>query len=402
MNEIEVKNTEDAIVRTDVAKTSDVPPNPFPAPLAQQPQTVPDVNALCPAGPANLQLLGPAQTFTPVQPPKNGPVPVFVSDSQYLLSGGFDQYIANNKKYANRKTGFPNMDAMRPFSPGLYMVMGATSAGKTTFILQWCAQIAARGEYVLFFGLEQSKDFLMSKNLARDYFEEYREDAAKNNGQSSLPIYSSSAIRYGQVDGAELKRRQISYAQKMGNRTYTVPTNFAGNVNDICDYVDKFIEQTGEAPVVVIDYFQLLQALTTPSGYVLDTRTSLDMGIHKLKQYQESKGLTIFVISSLSRQGYAEPISLSHAKESGMLEYTCDVTIAIQMCAIHEKKDAHGKKLNEAQRKEILEKAKSESPRKVEAVFLKDRCGIQNSKVYFDYYPEFETFVPTDDQGNPM
>ena len=387
MNEIEVKS---------VANTSDVPPNPFPAPLAQPP-SVPDVDALCPAGPANLQLLGPAQTFTPVQPPKNGPVPVFVSDSQYLLSGGFDQYIVNNKKYANRKTGFANIDAMRPFSPGLYMIMGETSAGKTTFILQWCAQIAARGEYVVFFGLEQSKDFLMSKNLARDYFEEYREDAAKNNGQSSLPIYSSAAIRDGHVDSAELKKREISYAQKMGGRTYTVTTNFSGNVNDICDWLDAFIEQTGETPVVVIDYVQLLQALTTPSGYVLDTRTSLDTGIHRLKQYQESKGLTIFVISSLSRQGYSEPIALSHAKESGMLEYSCNIAIGLQLCAIHKEKDARGKKLTEA-----LSKAKQESPRKVEAVFLKDRFGVQNSRVYFDYYSEFETFVATDAQGNPM
>lgn len=407
MKYIEEKNTEEVDENTDVTNKNEVTPSPFPAPSVQP--AVPDLDTLYPSDPVHVVLQpSTTQVATLAQPSGTGQVavpvqkPIFVSDSQYLLSGGFNKYIADNMRYANRKTGFKNIDGMRPFSPGLYLIMAETSAGKTTFVLQWCSQVAAQGEYVLFFGLEQSRDFLISKHIARDFFETYREDAARNNGQSSLNVYDATALRNGYVDSAELNRQQVSYAQKTADRMYTISTNFSGSIDDICDHIDAFIEQKGEPPVVVIDYIQLLNQFTTLSGYMFDTKTSMDMGIHKLKQYQESRGLTILVISSLSRQGYTEPIALSHAKESGMLEYTADVVIGLQLRAIHNDYDQNKKKLNEAQKKANLARAKSETPRKVEAVFLKDRCGMQNSTVYFDYYSAYETFVPTDINGKPM
>ena len=407
--------------------TSDVP-QPFPAPLAlQDTPDVPDTpaadseeepskspspgqiaavpsqpiyvgkTAIAPQITTATQAATPAQTSTAATQSS-----ILVSDSQYLLSGKFNQCIANNKKYANRKTGFKNWDSIRSFEPGIYLIMGETSAGKTTFVLQWCSQIAINGEHVLFLGMEQSREFLTSKNLSRDFFETYLEDAKRNNGQSSLPVYTSTEIRNGCVDNAVLNKQELSYAQKIKDKIYTVSTNFSGTVEDIFRYVDAFIKQTGEIPVVAIDYIQLLCALTTPNGYMLDAKTSMDLGIRMLKQYQVSRGLTLLVISSLSRQGYAEAIALHHAKESGSLEYTCDFAVGLQLREIHNNLDASGKKLSDAQKKANLAKAKSESPRKVEAVFLKDRAGVQNSTVYFDYYSAYETFVATDLNGNPM
>ena len=417
VSESNVKEVNGTIDTKAVTDTSDVP-CPFPPPLTRP--VTPDVaatsaadskkkvdlssqTAVAPQIPMAKQATAQAAVTTPVLNSTTATQSlILVSDSQYLLSGGFNQYIVNNKKYANRKTGFKNWDAIRSFEPGIYLSMAETSAGKTTFVLQWCSQIAINGEYVLFFGMEQSRDFLTSKNLSRDFFETYLEDAKRNNGQSSLPIYTSTEIRNGCVDSAVLNKQELSYAQKIKDKIYTVSTNFSGTVENICRYVDAFIEQKGEIPVVAIDYMQLLCALTTSSGYMFDAKTSMDLGIRMLKQYQVSRGLTLLIVSSLSRQGYAEAIALHHAKESGSLEYTCDFAVGLQLREIHNNLDASGKKLSDAQKKANLAKAKSESPRKVEAVFLKDRAGVQNSTVYFDYYPDYETFVATDMNGNPI
>lgn len=378
--------------------------------LSDAPVVPDDAHVLDPVDPAHVSLQPPmpAQVATLVQPPNSGQVsvpavakpPVFVSSSQYIVSGGFNQDINKNKKYANRKTGYPNLDAIHSFQPGLYMILSETSAGKTTFTLQLCDQIAIQGEYVLYFALEQSQFYLTSKSLSRQFFWAHREDELRN-GQSNLPCYTSLDIRNGCVDDVELNKQEINYAQAVQDRMHVISTNFSGDINEICGYVEAFIQQTGHKPVLVIDYFQIVPPITMPNGATLDTKTSLDQGIHKLKQFQEEKDLTVMVISSLSRQGYAEAISLAHAKESGSLEFTVDQCLGIQLQEISKCNNASGR-VSEADKKKRIAKAKKETPRKVEVVYLKDRWGSIGETVYFDYYSAFETFVATDENGNPM
>ena len=49
------------------------------------------------------------------------------------------------KNYANRLTGFKNIDEQQFFSPGLYVIGATPAAGKTTFCWQLLEQIAERG-----------------------------------------------------------------------------------------------------------------------------------------------------------------------------------------------------------------------------------------------------------------
>ena len=165
------------------------------------------------------------------------------------------------------------------------------------------------------------------------------------------------------------------------------------------------MQQTGHKPVIIVDYIQIIPPSIMPNGNMLDTKTSLDQGIHKLKQFQEENDLTVLAISSMSRTGYFEEIALSHAKETGALEYTCDVVIGLQLCAKHDyfkNENSTPKKMTEAERKAHIAHAKAESPRKIEAVYLKDRCGSVGSVARFDYYSASETFVATDMNGTPM
>ena len=61
--------------------------------------------------------------------------------SQFLMSD-----ISTNKIYAERKTGFDNIDQFQIFSPGLYVIGATPAAGKTTFFWQLLDQLAKRGE----------------------------------------------------------------------------------------------------------------------------------------------------------------------------------------------------------------------------------------------------------------
>ena len=58
------------------------------------------------------------------------------------------------KNYANRLTGFKNIDDQQFFSPGLYVIGATPAAGKTTFCWQLLEQIAERGEDCIYCSYE--------------------------------------------------------------------------------------------------------------------------------------------------------------------------------------------------------------------------------------------------------
>lgn len=391
LNVIEENREENStdIVATNQNESAMVP---FSAPLAQ-PQTVPDVNALCSAGPA---LPAPIKVDLP------GKKAILMPSNDYLLGGRFYQDLAANQKFKNRKTKFGNMDLIHSFQPGLYIIVATTSSGKTTFSLQLADNLSSQGEYVIFFSLEQSSLEMISKSLSRCFYQSHCEDK-KKNGFSNIPLYTSVEIRNGYADKSELDKQIDNYIQATQGRVFIVPCNFSCDVYAICSCAERFMEVTGQKPTVIIDYQQILAPITTPNGSVLDTKTSMDRTVNKLKQFQSEHALTIVTISSLSRQGYTDPIDMSNLKETGSLEYTADFVWGMQLSVVSEIANANTRpKPTEPQKRAKILKAKGENPRKIEIVYLKDRCGTVGNTVLFDYYPAYDTFVPLDSNGNPM
>ena len=365
--------------------------------LPQEQLSMLNQTAVAPQIKTPTQATAQAAVTTPVQ------TPIFVSNKNHMQIGEFEKNIAKYQQYANRKTGFPNLDAIHSFRPGLYLILAETSVGKTAFALQWCDQIAIQGEYVLYFAFGQSRSFLMSKSISRQCFLRRREDEMKN-GTSNLPIYTSSDIRNEDADGIEMDKQTYDNIQKIDDRMFVVSTNFNGDINSICKCIEDFIQQTGHKPVVIIDYVHLVPSAVTSNGMVFDSKANIDQGIHQLKLFQDENDLTVLTISSVSRMGYSEEIALSHVKGSGAMLYTCDFMIGIQLRARHDyyKEQNQTKKMTEIEREAHIARAKAAFPRKVEAVYLKDCYGGVGRAAYFDYYPKYETFVATDINGNPL
>lgn len=294
-----------------------------------------------------------------------------------LMSGE----IAKFREAQDRKTGFSNLDREAGgLYTGLYCIAATSSLGKTTFANQMADQLAAAGNDVIFFSMEQSRLELVSKSLARM--------AAQKDPETPA---TSLSIRKGILPPAVLDAAD-EYKAAIADRLSIVEGNFSCNVSFIGEYVREYIKRTGCKPIVFIDYLQILQPADDRHQ---STKEAIDSAVTELKRMSRENDITVFIISSVNRANYLTPIDFESLKESGGIEYTCDVIWGLQLQCLNEDVFSQDKKIKE--KRERIKEAKRETPRKIELVCLKNRYGIANFSVAFDYFPRNDLFTAADD-----
>lgn len=295
-----------------------------------------------------------------------------------IMNGDIEAF----KESLNRRTGFAILDeTAKGLYTGLYVVGAISSLGKTTFCTQLADQLAAAGEEVLFFSLEQSKLEIVSKSIAR------------RTAQADIKTaVDSLSIRRGYLPRHVLTAAK-EYKEAVSDRLSIIEGNFSCNISFIGDYVRRYIQKTGKKPVVFVDYLQILQPEKDERGRTPSTKETIDTTVTELKRLSRENDLTIFVISSLNRSNYLTPVDFESFKESGGIEYTADVVWGLQLQVIHDK--IFDKVTEIKTKREKIKEAKAENPRKLELVCLKNRYGISSYSCYFDYYPKFDLFVET-------
>lgn len=293
------------------------------------------------------------------------------------------------KESKDRKTGFPLLDAKaKGLYTGLYVVGAISSLGKTTFCTQLADQLAAAGEDVLFFSLEQSRLELVSKSLAR-----------RTAQRDMTTAIDSLSIRRGYLPPQVLDAAK-SYKNDVQNRLSIIEGNFACNISFIGDYVRRYIEDTGTKPVIFVDYLQILQPERDDRGRTQSTKETVDSTVTELKRLSREHGLTIFIISSLNRTNYLSPIDFESFKESGGIEYTADVVWGLQLQVMNDDLFSTDKKTIE--KRKTVKEAKKADPRKIELVCLKNRYGVSSYSCYFDYFPRYDLYVETLEPPEPI
>lgn len=389
---------------TDAANTAPAqgqaqPPSPFPPPL--------------PAGQA--------QASAPAQPQAAPPAPpkyILTYANEYGIQGEFGKDIAEFSSYANLITGFPSLDRIQPFYPGLYCLGAISSLGKTTFALQLADQAAASGQWVIYFSLEQTRFELYSKSMACGFFLKERTATAAGNKLSLLPTPSSMDIRRGIPSASYPQglREQIDrYDALVKQRMRIVHGAFSMTVEDIITVTEQVIKDAKQAynadirPLVIVDYLQIV-APTQVNGRIPDAKTAIDHVVHSLKIMQEQYGLTVLAISSLNRMNYLTPVDFESFKESGGLEYTADVIWGLQLSIMRCKEFLHhydqntGKRGGETSLKEkrdMVNHAKAKNPREIDLVCLKNRYGRASYDVHFQYYPANDLYWMPFDPNDP-
>ncbi|MGU7916389.1 DnaB-like helicase C-terminal domain-containing protein, partial [Streptococcus suis] len=310
-------------------------------------------------------------------------------DKEKYLETSTDNYIqdflngiADSVNTPSISTGFPILDKYLDggFYEGLYIVGAISSLGKTTLVTQIADQVASKGHDVLIFSLEMARAEIMAKSISRHTVMEVLQTGGEmKNAKTVRGITAGN--RYEKYSNAERELIKNAVQTYSGYAKHIYITEGVGDlgVNQIRATVEKHTRYTGNTPLVIVDYLQIL----APANERATDKQNTDKAVMELKRISRDFKTPVIGISSFNRDNYNNAVSMQAFKESGAIEYSSDILIGLQL------KGAGQKEFDATE-------AKSKSPREIELVILKNRNGKTGDKVPFEFYPMFNYFVEND------
>ncbi|MGT2965424.1 DnaB-like helicase C-terminal domain-containing protein [Streptococcus acidominimus] len=310
-------------------------------------------------------------------------------DKEKYLETSTDNYIqdflngiADSVNTPSISTGFPILDKCLDggFYEGLYIVGAISSLGKTTLVTQIADQVASRGHDVLIFSLEMARAEIMAKSISRHTVMEVLQTGGEmKNAKTVRGITAGN--RYEKYNSTERELIKNAVQTYSGYAKHIYITEGVGDlgVNQIRATVEKHTRYTGNTPLVIVDYLQIL----APANERATDKQNTDKAVMELKRISRDFKTPVIGISSFNRDNYNNAVSMQAFKESGAIEYSSDILIGLQL------KGAGQKDFDATE-------AKSKSPREIELVILKNRNGKTGDKVPFEFYPMFNYFVEND------
>lgn len=315
---------------------------------------------------------------------------------QTSAAAHLDDFLTGISERANTppiSTGFKNMDTILDggLYEGLYFIGAVSSLGKTTMCLQIADQIAQAGQDVLIFSLEMARSELMAKSISRlTYLETLRQKTDSRYAKTTRGILDGSRYKnYGPVE------KQIYFTALDNYKKYAdhiFISEGIGNIGvaEIRDTVQKHIALTGNKPVVIIDYVQIL----APADVRATDKQNTDKAVLELKRLSRDEKIPVIGISSFNRESYKAGsnnngrVSMADFKESGAIEYSADVLMGLEF-------QAAGKGFTAEREKE----EKKKEPREIRLVVLKNRNGKAWQSCTFNYFPMFNYYEETKETG---
>lgn len=266
-------------------------------------------------------------------------------------------------------TGFTKLDEVLGggIRPGLFFLGAITSIGKSTLVMQIADHIAKQGRDVLIFALEMSRFELVSRSISR---ESYR--IAKG---SQTPQPGNALTFYEISDGQPLtaaktnvlKQAEDYYFKAIAPHIFIVEGEGQVTAEAIRQQVQTHTELTGAAPVVIVDYLQLLQP--PKYSFRLSDKQIVDINTMAMKHISRDYVTPVIAVMSLNRAAYNEDVNLASGKESGAIEYGCDVLLGMNQ-----------------------EKENEDGTRSIYIDILKNRNSTKDRRVTFTYTPAYSSF----------
>lgn len=275
-------------------------------------------------------------------------------------------------------TGFKELDRTLDggLYEGLYFLGAISSLGKTTFITQITDYIAKSGKDILFFSLEMSRSELMARSISRHTLEAVlKNDLSTKLAKTLRGITNGTEYsRYSQAEKDHIKASIEAYSAYADHIFIEEGMGDIG-VKEVREAVEEHYRVTGNRPVVVIDYLQIL----APYEPKANDKQNTDKAVLELKRISRDFKIPVIAVSSFNRMSYNSPVDMSAFKESGAIEYSSDVLMGLQLKGVND----NGFNAN-------IEKEKD--PREVELVILKNRNGKTSSGISFKYHKLFYCF----------
>ena len=324
----------------------------------------------------------------------------YLNSSVYHHLQDFVSFIRDSKNAPCYSTGYESLDKKLDggIYNGLYFVGAISSLGKTTFCLQIADEIARQGADVLIFTLEMSEYELMAKSISRwTLIQDIELEGTTSHAKTARGIMTGKKYAdYSTKDNKIIKEAINAYGH-YADHIYIKEGIGNIDVHNIVNQVYNHIKVTGNRPVVLLDYVQILQHKTTGRTEKQNT----DEDVLELKRLSRDAHIPVIAISSFNRANYTEPVNMASFKESGAIEYTSDVLIGLQYegmdYLIDEKEKDRLIRIRELLADNETKALKGE-PQKVQAKVLKNRFGAKGN-AYIDFYPMFNYFSESNRQA---
>lgn len=305
----------------------------------------------------------------------------------------FIKNIEDSTRASYYPTGFSTLDSVIDggLYAGLYIVGAISSLGKTTFCLQIADQVAQQGHDVLIFSLEMARNELIAKSVSRlTLLKDLEENQTTEHAKTTRGILTGTRYKnYSQTEKKLIQDAITAYGQYGVNIYITEGIGDVG-INEIRDKVQKHINITGKAPMVVIDYLQII----APSDIRASDKQNTDKAVLELKRLSRDYNIPVIGISSFNRDNYTAPVNLASFKESGAIEYSSDVLIGLQYEGM-DYQEGESEAVRNKRIRELLQKAERQGrngeAQNIQVKILKNRNGSRGDTV-LDFYPMFNYF----------
>lgn len=290
-------------------------------------------------------------------------------------------------------TGFNNLNGLLDggLFEGLYIIGAVSSLGKTTFTLQLADNLAKDGRDVIIFSLEMARTELMAKSISRLT---YLKADDKRNAKSTRGITSGARwANYNQTEKQVINKALNDYKAYAEHIFIHEGIGNIG-VEQIKEVVKKHITVTGNNPVIIIDYLQIL----APYEPRATDKQNTDKAVLELKRLSRDYKIPVIGVSSFNRDNYLSPVNLASFKESGAIEYSADVLIGLQYSGM-DYQGKEGEKDRNTRLREMLKaadaKARAGQGVDIELKILKNRNGSKGMCSY-KFFSMFNYFQETD------
>ena len=243
-----------------------------------------------------------------------------------------DEFISTiqTREFEPIETGISDID--RALKGGfvrrtMVMLGAAPGLGKTT-LMQWILEnMAKSGHDVLYINLEMDRAQLLARSMSRLA---WKYDSANIDALKILQGY-----HWDKESRAAILRTADRYKREIAPRFIYNPDGLTNKISDIlkvmCAVTDKIKSEGRPAPLVCIDYLQLIDTEDR------DATEGLKDAIAGLKTFAKDNGTIIFVITANNRESNKTGVTnLESGRDTSAIEYTGDYMLGLSYTVIED------------------------------------------------------------------
>ena len=246
------------------------------------------------------------------------------------------------RKFEPIPTGILSIDEMLHggFERGSLVTLGAApGAGKTAIAQYILENMAKNGTDVLYINLEMGRSQLLARSIARTAYINRPKKTFKDD-------LTALDIKRGYMWTKE-QRDQVYYAaalyrEQIAPRFVYNPDGVTNEIGSIVNAINSEATRTKSegraAPIVCIDYLQIVENAPEESGRTKDTAEGIKATLKTLEELAERLETVIVVIIAHNRSSNKDGrVTMESGRDTSNIEYAGDLMLGLNFTAIEDK-----------------------------------------------------------------